>query len=257
MKPQMIKIERGKTPKGTALDKKRKEELSAIRRLAESGNLNSKHFKKIWSAPEVKKFLYESQHGKCCYCERKKDKEETDVEHFRPKAEVEEAQDHSGYWWLAYSWENLLIACKRCNQKYKRSKFPLKDESKRAYMEDSDLDEEEPIMINPLKEDPELLIDYNFPTGTDFSEEIMVKAVGKCVRGKKTVDELTGINDEDVMLERADKLEYYTICVSLMNNRNSDSGLRSSICRRLRDCVSSYSEFSGFARFYFKKMGYL
>lgn len=255
MKPQMIKIERGKTPKGTALDKKRKEALSAIRRLAESGNLNSKHFENIWSAPEVKKFLYESQHGKCCYCERKKDKEETDVEHFRPKAEVEEAQDHPGYWWLAYNWENLLIACKRCNQKYKRSKFPLKDESKRAYMEDSDLDEEEPIMINPLKEDPELLIDYPFPTGTDFSEKIMVKAVGKCVRGKKTVDELTGINDEDVMLERADKLEYYTICVSLMNN--GTGGLRSSICRRLRDCVSSYSEFSGFARFYFKKMGCL
>ena len=250
----MIKIERGKTPKGTALDKKRKEELSAIRKLAESGNLRSKHFKKIWSAPEVKKFLYESQHGKCCYCERKKDKGEADVEHFRPKAEVEEAQDHPGYWWLAYSWENLLIACKMCNQK-KRSKFPLKDKYKRAYMEDSDLDEEEPIMINPLKEDPELLIDYDFPTGTDFPEKFMVKAVGKCVRSKKTVDELTGINDENVMLERADKLEYYTICVSLMNNRNS--GLRSSICRRLRDCVSSYSEFSGFARFYFKKMGYL
>ena len=253
MKPQMIKIERGKIPKGTALDKKRKEALSAIRKLAESGNLRSRHFKNIlWSAPEVKKFLYESQHGKCCYCERKKDREETDVEHFRPKAEVEEAQDHPGYWWLAYSWENLLIACKMCNQK-KRSKFPLKDKYKRAYMEDSDLDEEEPIMINPLKEDPELLIDYDFPTGTDFPEKFMVKAVGKCVRSKKTVDELTGINDENVMLERADKLEYYTICVSLMNN--GTGGLRSSICRRLRDCVSSCSEFSGFARFYFKKTG--
>ena len=250
----MIRIKRGEIPKGTALDERREEELSTIRRLASSGNLKSKHFKKIWSG-KVKKFLYESQHGKCCYCERKKDKEEADVEHFRPKAKVEEAEDHPGYWWLAYSWENLLIACKRCNQKYKKSKFPLKDESKRAYTEKSDSDEEEPILINPLKEDPDLFIDYDFSAETDFSEEFMVKAVGKCERGKKTVDELTGINDEDIMLERADKLEYYEICVGLRNT--GDGKLRSSIDKRLRDCVSGRSEFSGFAKFYFKKMGCL
>ena len=256
----MIKIERGKIPRGTALDKKRKGELSAIRKLAESGNLRSRHFKKIWSDPKVKKFLYESQHGKCCYCERKHDeKRVSDVEHFRPKAEVEEAEDHPGYWWLAYSWENLLIACKTCNEEYKKSKFPLKDESKRAYTERFDIDKEEPIMINPLKEDPELLIDYDFPAEADFSGKPMVKAVGKCMRSKKTVDGLTGINDENVMLERADKLEYYeTVVIAELALRELERADKLKyIDKRVRDCVSSRSEFSGFARFYFRKKGFI
>ena len=57
---------------------------------------------------------------------------ETDVEHFRPKAEVKEAgENHQGYWWLAYSWENLLIACKTCNQEYKRIKIPTEGREKK------------------------------------------------------------------------------------------------------------------------------
>ena len=217
--------------------------------------MKSRHFKNIWSDPNVKKFLYESQHGKCCYCERKRDKREADVEHFRPKAEVDGAENHPGYWWLAYSWENLLIACKTCNQEYKKSEFPLKDESKRAYTEKSDIDKEEPIMINPLKEDPELLIDYDFSAEAEFPGKFMVKAVGKCIRGKKTVDDLTGINDENVMLRRGDKLEYYEMCVDLRNAGNGK--LRSSIDKRVQDCISSRSEFSGFARFYFRKKGFI
>lgn len=157
----MIKIERASPPEDTGLDKKRKKELRRIRELAESGELKSKDFKALWSEAKVKKFLYESQYGKCCYCERTRDKIEVDVEHFRPKAEVEEAEDHPGYWWLAYSWENLLIACKKCNQKYKKSKFPLKQGSERAYGENSALDEEKPILINLLEEDPEKFIDYD------------------------------------------------------------------------------------------------
>ena len=116
--------------------------------------MKSRHFKNIWSDPKVKKFLYESQYGKCCYCERTQDKRATDVEHFRPKVEVEEAEDHPGYWWLAYSWRNLLIACKICSQEYEKSKFPLKPGSKRACEENSALDEEKPILINLLEEDP-------------------------------------------------------------------------------------------------------
>ena len=157
----MIKIERASPPEDTGLDKKRKKELRKIRKLAESGELKSKDFRALWSEAKVKKFLYESQYGKCCYCERKRDKIEVDVEHFRPKAGVEEAEDHPGYWWLAYNWENLLIACKKCNQEYKKSKFPLKQGSERAYGENSALDEEKPILINLLEEDPEKFIDYD------------------------------------------------------------------------------------------------
>lgn len=247
----MIKIERGRPPKNTAIDKRREKELRKIRKLAKSRELKSGDFENLWSNPKVKDFLYESQHGKCCYCERKRDKRESDVEHFRPKAEVKEAgEDHQGYWWLAYSWENLLIACKTCNQEYKKSKFPLKDEGKRAYTENCDLGEEEPFLINPLEENPELLIDY------DLREtRLMAKAIGRCERGEKTVNELTGINDRRVMEERAGKLKDYRMWACLKNNGSDELKLKAD--DRLREYVSPCSEFSGFARFYFQKEGCL
>ena len=248
----MIKIERGKPPKKTALqEKKIKGKLEEIRGLAESGELRSSHFKSLWSDPKVKDFLYKSQHGKCCYCERKRDKRETDVEHFRPKAEVEGEEDHPGYWWLAYSWWNLLIACKKCNQEYKKSKFPLKDRKKRAYTENCDISEEEPFLINPLEENPEFFIDYELK-----ETQLMAKAIGRCKRGKETVNELTGINDIEVLLERAERLEiWYDVCLNLKNSEDDKLRLRAD--KRLHKYISCCSEFSGFARFYFKKKGCL
>ncbi len=37
--------------------------------------------------------LLRAQHGKCCYCERKIDLRAGDVEHWRPKAAVQQAED--------------------------------------------------------------------------------------------------------------------------------------------------------------------
>ena len=150
----MIKIERGSPPPATVMDRKREVALRKIRRLVKSGDLKSSKFDRLWSDSDVKSFLYESQHGKCCYCERIRDQKELDVEHFRPKSQVKEAANHPGYWWLAYNWKNLLLACKMCNQK-KSSKFPLKDEKKRSYGENDNIKVEEPILINPLEENPE------------------------------------------------------------------------------------------------------
>lgn len=61
--------------------------------------------------------LFQAQHEKCCYCERYPEERWQDVEHFRPK---------SAYWWLAWTWSNLLFACKPCNAgSGKLTYFPL------------------------------------------------------------------------------------------------------------------------------------
>ena len=251
----MIKIERGEPPKNTALDNRREEKLRKIEELVELGRLKSSCITELWSQKSdsrVKEFLYESQHRKCCYCERKLPKGETDVEHFRPKGEIKKTKKkHRGYWWLVYNWENLLIACRTCNRK-KGTKFPLKDEKKRAYTKDSDLDQEEPFLINPLEENPEQYIYYQEIREELGEARLMVKAVGKCERGEKTVDELTGMNNKEIMLERADKLEDYEIWADLKKNGNDE--WRPKADKRLRKYISRCSEFSGFAKFYFKKM---
>jgi len=75
----------------------------------------TKNFHQRYKQADVKKALQEIYHEKCAFCEQKiipcqdnKIEEcSSTVEHYRPK---------SRYYWLAYSWDNLLWCCHRCNQ---------------------------------------------------------------------------------------------------------------------------------------------
>lgn len=246
----MIKIKRKSPPENNVLDSKKEKALKELERLADRREPKSNHFETLWSDKNVKEFLCQSQHGKCCYCERKRDpSRESDVEHFRPKSKVEGSPRHQGYWWLAYEWENLLVACKTCNETYKKSHFPLEDETERAYKKNHSVCKERPLLINPLEENPVQFIEY------DLSSPLMVRAVGKCKRGKKTI-ELTGINHPEVMEERAERLKYYknlyllyTLCVKFCVEK------RDCCIKKITEVQSEDKTFSGFATFYFKKMG--
>jgi Transposase, Mutator family len=59
-----------------------------------------------------------------------------DVEHFRPKGGVRQDEKDKllpvDYFWLAYEWSNLFLACQICNQRFKKNLFPLEDKNKRA-----------------------------------------------------------------------------------------------------------------------------
>lgn len=66
-----------------------------------------------YKVKDVKNALDQLYHGKCAFCETKI--EQSHVEHYRPK---------SIYYWLAYSWDNLILACATCNQ-HKRQQFEL------------------------------------------------------------------------------------------------------------------------------------
>lgn len=57
--------------------------------------------------------LHNIYHSKCAFCEQKI--EFPQVEHFRPK---------NIYYWLAYSWDNLLFACLGCNS-HKNNHFEI------------------------------------------------------------------------------------------------------------------------------------
>lgn len=246
----MIKIEREKLPENL-LDSKRITE--ALEKLKENNQITSTDFNKnIWQNEALKTWLHDQQGGKCCYCERKRDrKRDSDVEHFRPKGGVKESPNHTGYWWLAYSLKNLLIACKKCNQEYKKTHFPLIDESKRAKNDDDNLSGEQPLLINPLEENPEDFIAYDIPNEQSPEGSIMLKAVGKDERGKKTVNCLTGINSQEVMQERAKQFETYQL-IMLIKEKDP------SVFKRYREqSIHCSKTFSGLARFYFKSKGVL
>ena len=92
-------------------------------------------------------------HNKCAFCEQKV--EQFHIEHFRPK---------KIYYWLAYSWDNLILSCPYCNINKstnfevtgKRAKCPstknlnnINTISREIY----DL-QEKPKLINPEVTDP-------------------------------------------------------------------------------------------------------
>jgi uncharacterized protein (TIGR02646 family) len=127
---------------------------------------------------EVKKALEELFYDKCAYCEsRPTPSSSWDVEHYRPKGRVAESVDHPGYYWLAYTWENLYPACTFCNQNRKDKpryeepeelaaagkldQFPLEDETRRAMSPGDDLGEEQPYLLDPCADDPEQHLTYD------------------------------------------------------------------------------------------------
>jgi len=66
---------------------------------------------------DVHQALRKDFNRKCGYCEQQLEKGAFEVEHYRPKGGVEGC-DHSGYWWLALEWTNLLPTCAACNKAF-------------------------------------------------------------------------------------------------------------------------------------------
>lgn len=62
--------------------------------------------KNLYKVPSVQKKLNKIYHLKCAYCEQKLLDAPKHIEHYRPK---------DTYYWLAYSWDNLLLSCGSCN----------------------------------------------------------------------------------------------------------------------------------------------
>ena len=127
---------------------------------------------KDYNSPGVRERLYERQYSKCAYCERQIGKNGPPIEHFRPRQSADRGDpftkthqvDKDRYWWLAWSWNNLLLGCSTCNSAaFKGNWFPLVPGSPEVPIPDGVLYEnhpcfavglEQPLLIDPTSEDP-------------------------------------------------------------------------------------------------------
>ncbi len=143
----------------------------------------------IYGHETVKEQLVTDQHDKCCFCEGKfSDNSFGDVEHYRPKKAYKKRTSNTltypGYYWLAYDWNNLMYSCEKCNRKYKRSDFPLDDETTRKpnHSHLNFLANEDRLLINPMIEDPSLFITFNeeipVPVNGSLKGATSIKAYG-------------------------------------------------------------------------------
>lgn len=135
---------------------------------------------------DVKESLDKIYYSKCAYCEQRV--EAWEVEHYRPK---------SIYYWLVYSWDNLLSCCSTCNKR-KLANFKV---VKRVGIDDFDIadihnlgeeyDEyESPEFINPEKENIQQDLVYD-QTGKPSSKNFRVQfTITQCKLDRKTLNDL-------------------------------------------------------------------
>lgn len=109
-------------------------------------------YKSRYKTSDIKNKLNSLYHHKCAYCEDHA--EQTHVDHYRPKKE---------YYWLAYSWDNLICSCPTCNQ-FKSNDFAIKGKKVTPPKDSDDLSDiniwssqkydqqEKPMLLNPERD---------------------------------------------------------------------------------------------------------
>jgi uncharacterized protein (TIGR02646 family) len=197
----MIQIKKKSTmPAPNILTTKGKDEATAFCMAFDKGKALFNFESALYGHQDVKSALKVAQNEKCCFCEAKITHiSYGDVEHFRPKAgwvQAGEPINKPGYYWLAYEWDNLLLSCEICNQRFKKNFFPLLDNTKRATSHIDDVSQELPVFIHPVLDDPQEFI--------EFKEEIPF-SIDDNLRGKKTI-EMLGLDREALNERRRERL---------------------------------------------------
>jgi uncharacterized protein (TIGR02646 family) len=195
----VIRIQRGAEPAALAAARKRR--TCAAARARATGK------KPSFSGYEVARAqLYAAQRRKCAYCERLIGAEGNPIEHFRPKAEAWRGDPWSGkktpidrerYWWLAWSYSNLLLACSSCNCVSRKGNwFPLASGSRQlqvpsadalAFDTTFDASVETPMLVDPGVDDPLDHIAWVPLDPNESIERMEWRPVHKTERGRVTI----------------------------------------------------------------------
>ncbi|WP_144473224.1 HNH endonuclease family protein [Bacillus tropicus] len=175
------------------------------------GSYNFKKYKES----DVKEKLNDLFHGKCAYCESKyKYVHPMEVEHFRPKAGVkqerEDKRNLSGYYWLAWDWNNLFPSCIKCNRESKQKThergkvltgkgnlFPLEDDLNRATRHYHSIESEIPLILNPCLDNPEDHIEF---TNNGVIRPVLIDG-DESIKGKTSIN-VYALDRIDLTIER-------------------------------------------------------
>lgn len=112
----------------------------------------------VWK--ELLPWLRKITKGKCWFSESRGACQYWEVEHFRPKGaarNLDGTERAEGYWWLAFEWGNFRL-CGGVSNRKKGCFFPLRTGTPIATSANRNIDDEDPHLLDPTKqEDPPLL----------------------------------------------------------------------------------------------------
>lgn len=195
--------------------------------------------------------------GKCYYCESRLPEAGLQIEHFRPKNGFKKkrggAEEYPGYFWLAYSWDNLILGCYECNR-IKGTIFPLGDDTQRilSHIDKGVLDREIPLLINPgapgIEPRDEITFVDDFP-------------VSKTAAGKATIELLKldyGPENNERPFLREQRLEFKAWLqsqVDILDDPGKDDTAKSLARKYLEKAKSPDSQFSSMAQDFLARLG--
>ena len=179
----------------------------------------------LYKVASVQKALEKIYNFKCAYCEKDIRDEDKHIEHYRPK---------SRYYWLAYSWDNLLLSCGQCNRPkgtrfltQKCSVLYYDEEFKSIHSKGNSYDEiEEPMIINPEKDD--ILEDIVFDNKAKISS--------KNKRVQHTIDEACNLNRNGLVENRIKVFNTFKRRVITNIESQNIIGLKNEIENFIEEC---------------------
>ena len=162
----MIKVDKNMAVKPSGLVSKTA--LTKVRQILDHPHAISD----LYKHRTVREELFRIYRRKCAYCECAVSHGSfLEVDHFRPKQKVIQDPNHTGYFWLAYEWSNLLLSCQICNNS-KSYHFPILGQrltgppTRRSdwQVNSSPMLAERPLLINPEIDQPENYLKFS-PSG--------------------------------------------------------------------------------------------
>ncbi len=176
---------------------------------------------KKYQHKDIKNALISVFHHKCAYCESNIGAVDFgDIEHFAPKSIYPE---------LCFEWDNLLLACSKCNNKpHKGVQFPLDAQG-------------QPLLINPAREAPNEFLRFIYNPQSKIAE---VEAINNNPKGVETI-KIFGLNSPNrrELLKKRTTVVFQLVYIAI-NAAQGDSDAQS----LMQKAVQATEEYAAFAR---------
>ena len=193
-----------------------------------------------------------------------------DVEHYRPK---------SIYWWLAYNYDNYLVSCQLCNQKFKKAKFPVRNNRLRAprvarNSTDAHLDNlagtlgpdpldstaadtfrqlheaERPLLLNPYWDRPENFYAWRADDTLEEVELVPLPANPDSVNFVQAAHDDYGLNRQELQNERYKVYAAFRTFKQVLNDPGISAATRQLVQNQIVRMMADDAPFAGMIRYF-------
>lgn len=207
-----------------------------------TSKIPTKNYNSRYKLDDIRDALSIIYKGKCAFCEQKE--ELTHVEHFRPK---------DTYYWLAFSWDNLLMSCPTCNT-HKSTNFEI--DGVLANFENTELNIrninsssttydaiEIPKMVNPEVTDPNGLIYFEKDGSIKSENPRFSYTIETCKIDRK------GLNDSRRSLLDRFREHIRDAFIINANEHDQEVAIITNTRNFIRDSINENEDFSAFRRY--------